>query len=383
MKKILWLCSWYPNDYDKSAANFIQRQAIALSVYCDVYVLYIHPTTDQSAPYVNDHITSQGNLTEHLVYYRTASTNLFSKLRSIRRYQKIAHNRYRQYVNQYGSPDYIHAQVPIRAGAIARQISKQTHVPYALTEHYGIYNLEVLDPFEHRSFIYKNQVTKIIRDAKPLVVVSSSLGEDINKVVCKKDYIVVPNVVNTDIFHYREDSQPSSTDFIHVSNMIPLKNVQGILDAFKQVLLKIPSARLILVGRQSASVMTYASQHGFTSNQVLFIGEVDYARVAEYMQLGAALIMFSNTESMSCVVAEALCCGLPVISTSTGIARDLINESNGLLVNKRDVLQLRDAMIFISENNSTYNREIIAGKYAELFNYKQVGKQLAAIYGIK
>jgi glycosyltransferase involved in cell wall biosynthesis len=226
-------------------------------------------------------------------------------------------------------------------------------------------------------------VTKIIRDAKPLVVVSSSLGEDINKVVCKKDYIVVPNVVNTDIFHYREDSQPSSTDFIHVSNMIPLKNVQGILDAFKQVLLKIPSARLILVGRQSASVMTYASQHGFTSNQVLFIGEVDYARVAEYMQLGAALIMFSNTESMSCVVAEALCCGLPVISTSTGIARDLINESNGLLVNKRDVLQLRDAMIFISENNSTYNREIIAGKYAELFNYKQVGKQLAAIYGIK
>jgi glycosyltransferase involved in cell wall biosynthesis len=82
-------------------------------------------------------------------------------------------------------------------------------------------------------------------------------------------------------------------------------------------------------------------------------------------------------------VAEALCCGLPVISTSTGIARDLINESNGFLVNKRDVLQLRDAMIFISENNSTYNREIIAGKYAELFNYKQVGKQLAAIYGIK
>ncbi len=381
MKNILWLCSWYPNEYDHSAADFIRRQAQALAAYCRVYVLYLHPVPDNRAPYAQDHIQTDALLTEHLVYYRVAEKgNWLTKLLSMRKYLKISLNRYQQFVELYGTPDYIHVQVPIRAGVVARWIQKKMGVPYALTEHYGIYNDEVIDPFVKRSVYYQNQVKKIILGAQPLVVVSSSLGEDINKVACKKDYSIIYNVVNTDLFSYVEPAQRTEINFIHVSNMIPLKNVEGIIDAFKMVHKMLPNTKLTIVGRTRDVVLEYAEKSGLREESLIFTGEVPYEQVSSLMQQSSALVMFSNTESMSCVVAEALCCGLPVISTNTGIARDIINDLNGILIEPKKVKQLADAMYRIAVGLFVYDRAKISEQASQLFNYATIGQQLYKLY---
>ena len=33
---------WYPNRYDKMFGLFVQKHAEAVSIYCDVAVLYVH-----------------------------------------------------------------------------------------------------------------------------------------------------------------------------------------------------------------------------------------------------------------------------------------------------------------------------------------------------
>ncbi len=381
MKNILWLTSWYPNDFDKGYANFIQRQAVALSKYCRVYVLYLHPVADDQAPYAEDHIVTNNFLTEHIVYYRVPEpNNWFGKLISMRRYMKLALQRYKQFVELYGQPDYLHAQVPVRAGVLARHLSRKYKIPYALTEHYGIYNNEVVDPFVKRSAFYQRQAKRVIADANPLVVVSTSLGEDIHQIACKKDFTVVHNVVDTTIFRHQDVAVGELINFIHVSNMIPLKNVEGIIDAFKIVHKMLPSTRMTIAGRKSDAVLEHALNSGLTEDVLIFTGEVEYNQVADLMQQSAALVMFSNTESMSCVVAEALCCGLPVISTPTGIARDVIQESNGILVPKRDVKQLADAMYRIATGQFRYNRNEISQKAIAIYNYDSIGRQLSAVY---
>ena len=40
--KILFMSHWYPNRYDKMFGLFVQKHAEAVSIYCDVAVLYVH-----------------------------------------------------------------------------------------------------------------------------------------------------------------------------------------------------------------------------------------------------------------------------------------------------------------------------------------------------
>ena len=40
-KKILWLCSWYPNKMEPFNGDFIKRHAEAVSLYEDVQVIYV------------------------------------------------------------------------------------------------------------------------------------------------------------------------------------------------------------------------------------------------------------------------------------------------------------------------------------------------------
>jgi glycosyltransferase involved in cell wall biosynthesis len=293
---------------------------------------------------------------------------------------KQADRCFKQYVELYGHPDYVHVHVPIRAGLFAHRLLRKKKIPYALTEHYGIYNNEVEDPFLKRSQVYISSVRRIVRDAKPLIVVSQSLADDMNREVIKRDSRVIPNVVNKKFFNYSPNTNTSFIQFLHVSNMIPLKNVKGIIDAFVIVHKMLPHTKLFLIGRTNDNILEHAEKSGLKSDSLIFTGELPYEKVAEYMHQSHALVMFSNTESMSCVVAEALCCGLPVISTSTGIARDIINESNGLLVEKRNIKQLADAMYRVATGLYKYDRKMISSKAVAMFSYEVVGKQISDCY---
>lgn len=381
MKNILWLCSWYPNDYDKSAANFIQHQAIAVSKRVNLYVLYIHPVFEKDAPYLSEHIHTDRGFTEHIVYYRSPKiSGLFSKYISIKRYLKEAQRCFQQYRSLYGSPDYVHVQVPVRAGLFAHQLFRKHRIPYVLTEHYGIYNKEVQDPFLERSFAYINQVRKIIRDAKTVIAVSQSLADDMKREVADREYRIIHNVVDTRVFHYLPKPGRDIIQFLHVSNMIPLKNVMGIIDAFQVVNKLLPNTRLVIAGRATDEVLEHAEKSGLKKEQLQFTGELPYENIAELMQESDAFVMFSNTESMSCVIAEALCCGLPVISTPTGVAGEIIDDSNGVLVEIRNTKQLADAMYRVATGLFTYDRKEISDRAMAMFNHDYIASQIVDCY---
>jgi len=72
--------------------------------------------------------------------------------------------------------------------------------------------------------------------------------------------------------------------------------------------------------------------------------------------------------------------GVPVISTRVGIASELINISNGILVEKANEDELCDAMNYMLDNPDKYNRESIKSNSKQLFSYQTIGKELCEIY---
>ena len=383
MKKILWLVSWYPNRFSLSNANFIQHQAEAVSKFANVHVLYVHADETGAIKKTEATVFKKENLTEQIIYFPSDSKkNLVGKIKSINRYYKISKQAIHQYIKQNGLPDYVHVHVPIRAGTLALWMKKKFRIKYALTEHYGIYNRVVIDPWEERSFVYRNAVKKIIKNAAPFICVSKQLGEDVNRLVMKQGFVSIPNVV--DVNHFRfvpKKNQNKKFRFIHVSNMIPLKNVEGIIDAAKILSEKRIDFELKIIGQVSESVLKHAEQSGLLNQTVFFSGEIPYMQVANKMNEADAFILFSRSESSSCVVQESLCCGLPIISTSVGIALETINESNGLFAEVDNSNSLADKMNELINTYSKYNREKISEASCRQFSYETIGKKIVDFYG--
>lgn len=322
-----------------------------------------------------------GNLTEKKIYYRSNSKYFFGKILSVKQYFSLSEKSIKQYFLENGNPDYVHVQVPIRAGLLAMKMKNKFNIPYALTEHYGIYNDVAEDSWNRRSKVYRNSVKKIIAGADPLICVSRQLGQEMNELVLKKDFIMIPNVVESSVFQFNEkNSRGDKFRFIHVSNMSAYKNVEGIIEAAKNLAQSRSDFELRLVGKIPKTYFQLAEHSGLLDKQIFFTGEIPYHRVADEMNEADAFILFSKSESSSCVIQEALSCGLPVITTPVGIALETINASNGLLTELGNTRLLTVKMNELMNSYSQFNRKRISEEWNPQFSYEILGKKIAELY---
>jgi glycosyltransferase involved in cell wall biosynthesis len=73
-------------------------------------------------------------------------------------------------------------------------------------------------------------------------------------------------------------------------------------------------------------------------NSVFQHGMVHQEELSKMMNEAISLVQFSSVETFGCIVAEALCCGLPVIVSDIPAMKELVTENvNGILVEKDDV----------------------------------------------
>jgi glycosyltransferase involved in cell wall biosynthesis len=93
-----------------------------------------------------------------------------------------------------------------------------------------------------------------------------------------------------------------------------------------------------------------------------------------------ALVMFSNYENMPCVILEALCSGLPIVSSNVGGIAEIINTSNGYLIPAKNEEELYDAMIKMVKNYHQFNPVKISEEASKLSCYKTVGREIADVY---
>lgn len=378
-KKILWLCSWYPSKQEPFNGDFIQRHARSAALYNEVYVIHVTPQETRKPDGALVDIKQTGNLTEHIIYFRR-STTPFRKFIDNYRWQKLYRRAIGEYVKAAGQPDLVHVQVPMKAGIAALWVKRKWGVPYIVTEHWGIYNDVVSDNFRSRGPIFRQYTRTIIAGAKLLLSVSRFLADAINSMVCQKEYGVIPNAVNTELFFCREKMNMQVFRFIHVSGMVPLKNAEGILRAFRVFRRTNTNAELVMIGDTDPAIRHYATSLGFAANTVSFRGEISYEQVAGEMQRSQALVLFSDIENAPCVIGEALCCGLPVIATRVGGIPELINETNGILIEPRDEEALVAAMQNVMNNYSTYDPVEISAEAQRRFSYPVVGMKLDEIY---
>ena len=377
-KKILWLCSWYPSKMDPFNGDFIQRHARAAALFNDIHVIHVTYDYPNDVENSGQELNSIGQLSEQIVYFKkkkSLKAKLTNQLRWLANYKKAIRN----YIIKNGKPDLVHLHVPMKAGVLALWMKKNYKISYIVTEHCGIYNHIVEDKYASKSIAFKKYTKKIFERASKFISVSDYLAKGVNRQICKKDYVVIPNAVDTDLFYYKE-KEASAFRFIHVSNMVPLKNAEGILRSFKNFIQQNINAELIMVGDIGPQIRDYAQTLSFPAGAIKFLGEIPYTQVAAEMQKADCLLLFSNIENSPCVIGEALCCGLPVITTNVGGIPELTSESNSLLIESKDEDALTQAMHEMVGGINNYNRKKIAENAISKFSYSVIGKQINTVY---
>lgn len=376
-KKILWLVSWYPNRIDPFDGDFIQRHAQVAAINHEVHVLFVKG--DESIDEVQTDLSQNGLLTEQRIYFHSGDGWVDKIVKHIK-WKRLFIKAARAYELQNGKPDLVHVHIPWKAGLIALYLKRKFGWRYIVSEHWGIYNrIAEGNIFQQPPFV-KKVIRRVVKHGDALTSVSHFLGVGITDLVWKKPFIVLPNVVNTDLF-YPASEKKDRFRFLHVSNMVTLKNVPGILAAFKEFHQQFPESELIMVGNRDAAWPDFAKEHDLTEG-VSFKGEIAYADVADEMRRAHCFILNSDIENAPCVISEALCCGLPVIATSVGGIPEMINESNGILITPGSTEGLLSAMEKMYKDSALYNHFKIATEAKEKYGTEAIATQFRELYSL-
>lgn len=378
---VVWLTSWFPNRTNPTTGDFIERHALAVAPFVKLLSV-IAIIKDGAMPRHKVDIQQKqiGNLHIYTAYYGPGRwTGIIEKILSQRKYLSLQKQLFNQIKKSAGIPDLVHVHVAMKAGIFARMLKKKYGIPYIVTEHWsGYYQISKPNIYEMGK-LYLRLNSKVLKDASLLLPVTNDLGETINRDFVKLPYRVIPNVVDTNLFFYKPFLPPVFR-FIHPSYMNYPKNPEGILQACRQLKNLGYQFELEMIGNMDSALLSLADDLGLLNETVYFEKEIPYIEVAWRMQQSSVLLLFSRYENLPCIVLEALCCGLPVISSRVGGLAEVVNVSNGLLVQKENTTELVKAMQQMIEGYHHYNRPAIAAAACVLYNYDVVGNSIVDAY---
>lgn len=139
-----------------------------------------------------------------------------------------------------------------------------------------------------------------------------------------------------------------------VGRLFEQKNFELLINSFSDIESKFPDYELEIYGEGYLRETLQEQINGLNLQNKIFLKGIRKNVMKEIYDY-ELFVMPSNFEGFPNALIEAMASGLPVISTdfSTGVARDLINKNNGMVVPIKDREALSKAMeVILSDKNS-------------------------------
>lgn len=366
--KILFISSWFPNKLEPTNGNFVQRHAEAVSLLHDVEILHAIGDFNQKEKFVFDdkHINGIRTL---IVYYKNSKNPLHNFLNRM--------NAYKLGFKKMQKPDLVHANILHNSMFFAVSLKRKFKIPFVISEHWSAFlsvNQNKLS--KAKKFIAK----KIAEKAELIIPVSENLGNGLKNLGIKKPIEVIGNVIDTDLFSI--NSVPKNKFiFLHISNLIPLKNPEKIIKVASKLYETHPYFQLHIGGDGNVEELkNWVKKYNAEAFTGVF-GMIAHHEVAQKMKDASCFLLFSDMETQGIVLLEAFSSGIPVIATRVGGIPEIVDKRRGILIEKNNEKALLQAM------KSVLNHSIDFGDAQEIRNYaienfskQKIAEQFSEIY---
>jgi glycosyltransferase involved in cell wall biosynthesis len=193
---VLVLPSWYPSDHAPASGTFFRDQAHALAS-AGHRVGVIAPDLRSVRTLATGRLAlGRTHRIEGPVVVHRASSIAIPKLDRVngKRWCSAARGLFGSYVAEHGMPDIVHAHSAIWAGVAAAQLSRDSRIPFVLTEHSTAFARGLFREW-HQTYL-----AEAFAEARAVIAVSNDLRERLRAVRPSGRIEVIPNCVDIDTF---------------------------------------------------------------------------------------------------------------------------------------------------------------------------------------
>ena len=367
MKSVLFLSSWYPSRVHTTLGNFVSYHAKAVSLKNNVNVLYVI-ADDNVKGYELDHFKN-GNVITTIVYFKRGFLKYLNYWIA---FKKGLYFLIKQKELQF---DVVHMNIMYPGVWQAIYLKCKYKLPFIVSENW--HGFQDLSNYSI-SFLKKLMLKSAFKNAHAICPVSHQLKDGIINGGFKSNFKVIPNVVDTELFTINPKKSKYFT-FLHVSTLNDsIKNVSGIIKAFKNV--KDKNCKLKIIGDGETDWIFEMAKKYQLEDRVLIEGKKTYEEIAYEMQMANVFILFSNIENLPLVLIEAISTGLPTIATKVGGIPEFYDAELGLLIDKKDINSLVNSMNYMLDNYLDYNSQKIRNYAIKYFSYSQISNQFNQLY---
>jgi teichuronic acid biosynthesis glycosyltransferase TuaC len=266
--------------------------------------------------------------------------------------------------------DIIHAQYIFPDGWLAYLLSRKYKIPYVLTTHNERFY------FEH--FISRKFAIKIMKKSSGIFPINYSNYQ--YYISLKLNHIkLIPLGFNRNfIRNQKKDNLNNTVKILTVAELIKLKNIDKVLYAVKELVLKYDITYTIIGRGPEKEVLQNTVNLLRLENYVTFIDYIPYAVIADKMYEHDIFIMPSYFETFGRVYFEAMAMGIPVIcAKNSGIYGIFRNMEEGISVDHESVPEIIQALEFLITNPEERLRIGANGKkIVEKYTWDNIAKDL-------
>lgn len=375
-KNILFLASWYPSKNNPTLGNFVQRHAETASIHSNVTALFI--TSSDLVEEITIEKDVVNGVETVIAYYPKITTKL-PLVRSLDKYKMYMQVSEQAFNSIDKTFDLVHLNIAYPAGLFALWLKERMNINYVLSEHWTGY-IPIKNDFSKLNYLQKWQHRKIFNNASAIFPVSSHLGDALKKLGLIETYQVLPNVVNDKLF-YPAEEPPKRFRFIHISTFDDAhKNVSGMFRVFKKLQDDALDFEVHIVTEgPKEDVINLAKTVGLDKERLIVDRALDQNGVAQALRSASCLVLFSNYETFSVVLAEAWMSGIPCIYSQCGGLTELNNPDIGIQINTKDEMSLYQSTKAILNGNQSFSKSKIS-KFSSRFKKENIAKKLSELY---
>jgi glycosyltransferase involved in cell wall biosynthesis len=288
-------------------------------------------------------------------------------------------------------PDIVHAQ-----GFSEYAIAAPTNIPLVLTPHgFDLFAPAMRNVVHFRGPVglYRRWVgewltKRSVRNAQAVI----SIGGDyvprvMGRLLDGKSVYHIANPIAMDIWEAVPSGQDSGYQVLCVGEIIERKNAVGLVQAFAEVVHRLPEARLHFAGGiGEPGYFTRAQDEvkrlGLQSN-VTFLGRLDQSQLLEAHARSSLVALASIQETAPMALAQAMAAGKPVVATRVGGIPWMVEDGvTGCLVEVGDTeaLAARMAELLNDEPKRASMGSAGRARAVQLFRADLVAEQTARAY---
>ncbi len=269
--------------------------------------------------------------------------------------------------------------------------SNQFNLPIVITEHSSFYHTEIFQLPKDEIEIKKLELIKLLNmpKVKFLLPVSVQLGNVLieNYLVPSNKIKNIPNVAN-DVFlsnYIVNNSKTSSIVIFAAAIWNPPKNpilffeLLVLLKQKKFDLYKLLKINWAGEGIQIREVKQFVNEKLKDLN-ITFFGFLTKTEIAYQMSCADFLVHPTDAENLPCIIIEGLCSGLPILSSKVNGNLELIDDSNGLLYEAKNLIDFYEKFMEMISNINKFDKAKIAVNSRGKYNSLAIGKQIVDVY---